>query len=439
VFERVLKTISRYSMLPPGCRVVVAVSGGADSVCLLHVLREIGANVAGVAHFNHKLRGEESEEDERFVSAIATRLALPFYRAESAPNPPRGNLEQSARRARREFFLHLIRDGACDRVALAHTRDDQAETVLFRVMRGSGLAGLAGIHPVTEDGFVRPFLDLGRDEVREYLRSHEITWRDDSSNRDARFARNRIRHDVLPQLRRDWNPRIDQALAQLADLAYEEERLWAEGTAPSYPAAVARASQDPWGVELPTDALQSLPRALARRLVRHSIRQAKGHLRGIEFQHVEQVLEMKPGRLRLPGVNVTRSFDWVRLAVSNPPALDPVEVIVPGTYEAAGIRLETDETAAAACANLNVELAAGIVLRGWRPGDHYRPVGKSRDRKLREMFQNARIPLWRRSSWPILESEGKILWARKFGAAQEFNADGGPGPVLRIWDLTKES
>jgi tRNA(Ile)-lysidine synthase len=441
VFERVLKTTSRYSMLPPGCRVVAAVSGGADSVCLLHVLQAIGANLAGVAHFNHKLRGEESDQDERFVAAMATRLALPFYRAESAANARPGNLEQAARRARREFFLHLIRDGACDRVALAHTRDDQAETVLFRVLRGSGLAGLAGIHPVTDDGFVRPFLDLGRDEVREYLQSHEIAWREDSSNTDARFARNRIRHDVLPRLRRDWNPQIDQALAQLADLAYEEERWWQDGTVHGSPVAAARGSvlEQEGAVELPTDALQSLPRALARRLVRHSIRQAKGHLRGIEFQHIEQVLEMRPGRLRLPGVNVTRSFDWVRLAVSNPPALDPVEVIVPGTYEAAGIRLETGETAATACANLKMELAAGIVLRGWRPGDHYRPVGKSRDRKLREMFQNARIPLWRRSSWPILESEGKIVWARRFGVAAEYNSDGVPGPVLHIWDLTEES
>ncbi len=159
-----LKTISRYSMLAPGDRVMVAVSGGPDSVCLLHVLREARVAVAGVAHFNHKLRGEASEEDERFVAALAERMTLPFYRAQSDLRGVRGNLEQAARRARGDFFRSLIRDGAANRVATGHTRDDQAETVLFRFLRGSGLAGLAGIHPVTSDGFIRPFIEVTRAE-----------------------------------------------------------------------------------------------------------------------------------------------------------------------------------------------------------------------------------------------------------------------------------
>src|SRR5262249_34825230 len=147
MLDRVRATISRHRMIPEGIRVIVAVSGGADSVGLLHILREIGANVVGIAHFNHKLRAQESDQDERFVAAIAAKLDLPFYRSEGCIDG--GNLEQSARRARREFYLQLIRDGAGDRVALGHTLDDQAETVLFRILRGSGLSGLAGIHPVT--------------------------------------------------------------------------------------------------------------------------------------------------------------------------------------------------------------------------------------------------------------------------------------------------
>src|SRR5271168_4907497 len=123
-------------MLTPENRVIVAVSGGPDSVCLLHVLREIGMNVAGVAHFNHLLRGEESREDERSVAGMAARMGVPFYRAEGRVGDAAGNLEQVSRRARREFLLGLLRDGAGDRVALGHTRDDQAETVLFRVLRG---------------------------------------------------------------------------------------------------------------------------------------------------------------------------------------------------------------------------------------------------------------------------------------------------------------
>ncbi len=168
VLESVLKTISRYNMLAPGCRLAVAVSGGADSVCLLHAIRElapqIGVTLAGVAHLNHQLRGEASDEDERFVASLTGRLDLPFYRASARLTGEPGNLgrnlEQAARRARSEFFAGLIRDGAADRVALGHTRDDQAETVLFRILRGSGLSGLAGISPVTRER-IHPAADRG--------------------------------------------------------------------------------------------------------------------------------------------------------------------------------------------------------------------------------------------------------------------------------------
>ncbi|MBZ5605158.1 MAG: tRNA lysidine(34) synthetase TilS [Acidobacteriia bacterium] len=417
-------------MLPPDARVVAAVSGGPDSVCLLQVLREIGANLTGVAHFNHKLRGEESEQDERFVAAMSARFGLPFFRAEGQAK--RGNLEQEARRARREFFVGLMRDGVCDRVATGHTRDDQAETVLFRILRGSGLTGLAGIHPVTEDGFVRPLIDVGRGQTREFLRSRSIEWREDSSNVDPRFARNRLRNDLLPQLRREWNPRIEQALAQLGDLAFEEERWWEKSGPLSEPLAGARGS-----VEFDLEAMQAMPRAMARRVIRRSIREIRGDLRRIEFLHIEQVLEMRQSRLRLPGLSVTKSFGRVRLAMDELAPLEPVEVVVPGTYEQAAIRLEFDETPGSACANLKVDRAATIVLRGWRLGDHYRPVGKSRDHKLKEMFQSSRVPSWQRPRWPILESKGKILWARDFGVSEECSVEDGSGPVLRIWDLSK--
>src|SRR5580700_2848625 len=211
MLARVLKTISRYNMLPAGARVIVAVSGGADSVCLLHVLTELfPTSVAGVAHFNHHWRPAASNEDERFVAALASQLTLPFFKAEATPS--QGNREQEARRARREFFASL---GST--VALGHTRDDQAETVLFRFLRGSGLAGLSGILPVG-NGIIRPLIDVTRAEVEQYLRTRNIPWREDATNQDLSFARNRIRHDLLPQLARDWNPKITDALAHLADL-----------------------------------------------------------------------------------------------------------------------------------------------------------------------------------------------------------------------------
>jgi tRNA(Ile)-lysidine synthase len=416
-------------MLAPDARVIIAVSGGPDSVCLLHVLRELGFRVTGVAHVNHKLRGEASEEDERFVAAVARDMGLAFHFT-AAPCIG-GNLEQTARRARREFFHDLIQRGLADRIALGHTLDDQAETVLFRMLRGSGLAGLAGILPVTAEGLIRPLLGVTRSEVETFLRQRGIPWREDASNREARFARNRIRQELLPRLKQDWNPRLTEVLAHLADLAYEEERWWA--------AKVARLAQQllvvtPGAVEVATGDLAKVPRPVARRLIRHAIRQVKGNLRAVQFSHIENVLELPKagGQAELPGIRAIRSFDWIRLEVPGGPQPAGGQVTVPGRCPAPDgnsmICLDVIRRApgAAACATLKSDLyfrkvPERLVLRGWRPGDRYCPQGHAGDWKLKELFQRQRVPSWRRPFWPILCWGDKILWAREFGPAAEYS------------------
>ena len=422
-------------MLPVGSRVLAAVSGGPDSVCLLLVLREIaerlGIAVAGVAHVNHHQRGAESDADERFVQAMAGAFGLPFHRHDAPGEAGPGNLEQTLRRARQEFSRSLLAAGHGTHIALGHTRDDQAETVLFRLLRGSGLAGMAGILPVTADRFVRPLLDVTRGEIAEFLRARGVPWCEDSSNREPRFARNRIRHQLLPQLQREWNPRLTQSLARVAELAYEEEKWWAVEV------ARLRLIQDG---EIDVRQLAKLPVALARRVVRQAIRGVSGDLRRIEFDHVERVLELVHaeaghGRVDLPGLPVVRSFDWIRFGI--PPAPAPArKITVPGEYSApdgqSSIVLEFFPRRA--CVTLELswrKLPDGLELRGWKAGDAYRPRGESRERKVKEMFQNTRIPSWRRAGWPILLSEERILWARDFGVAAEFAAES-RGKVVRV-------
>lgn len=410
-------------MLPQGARVIAAVSGGADSVCLLHVLRELASDsLAGVAHFNHHWRANAADEDERFVAALASQFNLPFFRAEASSIPDPGNKEQNARRARQAFFKTLPHA-----VALGHTQDDQAETVLFRFLRGSGLQGLAGIAPRSA-GIIRPLLEVPRADVEQFLRSRSIPWREDSTNADPSFARNRIRHHLLPQLTSEWNPQIKTTLAHLADLAREEESWWTDEI--DRLAAEILVIHAP-EVELPVISLQTLPRPLARRLIRRAIALTKGDLRRIDYRHVEAVMNIQR-RVKLPGATVTRSFDWVHFAPAAPiPTSAVVQIDHPGTYPCPDRRSQicvdiAQESTTNACANLNMVLE----LRGWQPGDHYRPQGHSRDHKIKEMFQKARVPSWRRVSWPILSCGERILWSRQFGVAQEF------AEVLRIQEVS---
>ena len=461
MLEKVAKTIARYSMFRPDQRVGVAVSGGADSVCLLHVLRELAPRWnlrLTVLHVDHMLRGEESRADAAFVRGLAGAhdLACELETVDVAARCREtgdNNLEQTARIGRLEFFQRLIAAGTVDRVATGHTRSDQSETVLFRFLRGSGTAGLAGIRPVTDEGIVRPLIEADRAEVEQYLRERDIPWRNDCTNGSPDFARNRIRHELLPQLTRDWNPAMPETLAHMADWAQAEESYWV-----SELALLARGHLvlDPPAVLLQVDKLASLPLAASRRLVRRAMELAKGDLRGIGFEHLAGVLEVAAsaeghGRLQVPGLDIFRSFNWLRIA---PPALDNLEnrnyrlaLPVPGTVRLPGqrmlVRTELFENAnvtemskrvynrCVGCLDWN-RLSGSLEIRNWRPGDQYQPVGHSGAEKIKVLFHEARIPLWERRHWPVVTMGDAILWSRRFGPAAEFAASQGSTALLGI-------
>jgi tRNA(Ile)-lysidine synthase len=454
VLSTVLEIISRYSMFTSGDRVGVAVSGGPDSVCLLHVLRELAPRwdlKLSVVHLEHGIRGQASRDDAAFVRDLAIRLALPFHQKSVDVPASSGNLEQDARRARQEFFRVLMAAGTVTRIATGHTRSDQAETVLYRILRGSGTTGLRGILPVTAEGIVRPLIGVSRADVEAWLGERGIEWREDATNRDATLDRNALRHDVIPMLRARFNPRLDDALSQLAELAGDEESYWDEllGAKPSASGPVILTVKD----------IASVPPALARRRIRRAMESAKGDLRQIEFPHVEMVRAMADaadghGRAQLPGLDVFRSFDWIRIA---PAGFDSgrkrdfeVGLDVPGAADLPdGGRMVTEilelKASLEPYVTVGDELDWGrlkqspgqaggsgcLEVRNWRPGDRYCRAG-SEEERVKLLFQEFRIPLWERRSWPIVTWRGKIAWARRFGVAREFAATRNSHSILRI-------
>jgi tRNA(Ile)-lysidine synthase len=449
----VIEGVARY-----GCqRIGVAVSGGGDSVFLLHALRELGSAVA-ILHVNHGLRGPESDRDEEFVRALAARCELPVH-VLVAPLLT-GNVEQEARRARYDFFADQIAAGVCEAVATGHTLDDQAETVLYRFLRGAGTAGLSGIRPVTTSGIIRPLIEMRRDEIRRYLTARNIEWREDRSNQNPEFARNRIRLQHMSELAASLNPSLPEVLASTAAWARAEEDYW---TAELTRLESLYLIENPEIILVSTKPFLELPVAVQRRLLRRAIEKVRGSLRGIDFRHVEAIRAMMAtregsGRLQLPDLDIYRSFDWLRLA---PVGIDSrlerdfeAPLLIPGRTEIPDRKLTIEMELADNIYVYNNDVQAldwqrcavslspqGLRLRNWRPGDQYQPEDRFAAEKIKTLFQEYRVPLWERRTWPVVVSTGaaeSILWSRRFGVAREFAAGPQSQKVLVIREV-KES
>lgn len=315
--ERVLQSIRRNGLLKAGERVGVAVSGGADSVALLRALgaarEELGV-VLHVVHFNHGIRGAESDADEQFVRELAKQVglgdSLHISRGDAPAESQRKklSLETAARELRHAYFDELLKSGTLDKIATAHTMDDQAETVLMRLLRGAGTRGLAGIYPEQKDlRIVRPLLEIRRAEVEAYLKTLGQDWREDATNRDPAHTRNRIRHELLPMLARDYNPRVVELLAALADTARGEEEFWQQEMARLLPlverpgepvrgggrSIATQPGAASFGLDL--ESLRKQPMAVQRRLVRAA---AAAHGISLDAEHVEEALRVVAGEVK---------------------------------------------------------------------------------------------------------------------------------------------
>lgn len=484
VVELVRQYVREQRLLQPGDRVAVAVSGGADSVALLRALVELRQElgiVLSVAHFHHGIRGAEADADRDFVRALADQLGLELHlEAGDAPAYARAHrlsLETAARDLRHAWFARLISDKQTDKIATAHTLDDQAETVLMRLVRGAGVRGLSGIFPVQEEKrLVRPLLTVTRQEVESYLKTLGQAWREDSTNQDPAHTRNRVRHQLLPMLERDFNPAIRGSLADLAETARAEADYWDQQVASalarvSRPGKPSRSGRNTSGaasrtVALDLAALTSLPLALERQVLHHVAAQLGSRL---EFVHVQQLAALARGkgagkRLALPGgLTVVRSFRELQFtsadqgddaggveAVGRAQAAYkyalrvPGEARVPELHRVIHARLiEIGKQYGAsynAATLLNPErLAPELIVRNWRAGDRFFPPRTRAPKKLKELLQSGRLgkelAANERKSWPVVESAGTIVWVRGFAVPEAFAATTGHAVLIEESDL----
>lgn len=463
--DRVLRTVRAHGLVEPGGRVLVALSGGSDSVALLHVLRELERTgvltIAGAGHLNHQLRGADADEDERFCRELTAALAvaLDVERADvrAFAREHGRSLEDAARQVRYAFLERAADRVNAAAIAVGHTRDDQAETFLLRLLRGAGPRGLAAIRP-RAGRVVRPLLDVTRAELRAYLAEHGIAFRDDASNADVSIPRNRVRHELIPFLQRAFSPAVVDVLAREAAVARDDEDLLQNE-------AIDRAASVVLGnsgvVEVEAGALTSTHPAIAARVARIALERLAGG-RFIGFDHIEALLGFARngqagGALSLPGQQAVRRGDRIELRAAAGlsrrsreaakagnsfafPLSIPGEVVL----SEAGWCISAQPLDAAPAGPLQSRgdtvtvgvsaLTPPLTVRNRRPGDRFKPLGMSgAEKKLQDFLVDRKVPRQVRDTLPlVVDRSGRIVWVVGQSVGEDFRVTGPSTGVILL-------
>ncbi len=464
VMHRVAEAIKRQRLIQRGDRVVVAVSGGPDSVALLSALHGLASSwrlSLSAAHFNYGLRGAESDDDAAFVMRLCERFSIPYLceRLTLTDDLWKGrSLQEAAREARYAALLRLCESLGANKVALGHTCDDQAETVVMWLLRGAGMTGLSGM-PCLRPPFIRPLLAVSRAEVLSYLTEQGLEFREDSSNAKPIYLRNRVRHDVLPLLKQ-FNPAILDVLTRQADILREDNRCL-DHLAEEQCARVARAAKDhEWVVDRPT--LLALDLAVQRRVVRKVIQRTAAVNRGPSFSAISLVLERvvhgdSGSCAILRHVRVIREYDTIvfqRLGdmprgTVGTSALS-VARAVPFTvsWPLTGQRLQGDlvhsDRISYPVSTRQVMLDADrltleLQVRAWRPGDRFHPFGfEGHRKKLQDFFADLKVPRSARGSIPLVIAPEGIVWVAGYRTDHRFRVTDSTRRILRLTLLDGE-
>jgi tRNA(Ile)-lysidine synthase len=486
LLQRVVDTIHRHALLRDGRRVLVALSGGADSVALLCILRELEAagalTVAGAAHLHHGLRGADADADQVFCAALAARMGVPFVaeRADVAAlaRTQKRSIEDAARQARYAFLERAAAQLGADAIAVAHTRDDQAETFLLRLLRGAGARGLGSIRPCVRlpavapkarrwslptvapkarRWVIRPLIEVERRALREYLAARGEGWREDATNRDVRIPRNRVRHELIPLLESQFSSAVVTTLAREAALARQDEDFL-QDQAIELARRIVLTDERPQ-IAIDAAGLAAAPRALSSRVVLQALERLAGG-RPISFEHVEAVLRLGPGQaVSLPGQDAVRIGDVVALrprvgrgtpgprtsdlglghnfafALSIPGEVELTAASLTVTAERLDDLTERPRKWAARGREVGVAVAGlqlPLVVRSRQPGDRFRPLGSPGVKKLQDFLVDRKVARAERDTVPlVVDGRGRIVWVVGQTVAEDFRVtDPSRGVIL---------
>ena len=451
VLRLVDQTITTYSMFQPCDSVLVGVSGGPDSVALIHILLELAPKFSlklGIAHLNHGLRLRESDSDAEFVSSLANRYNLPFYTRKVDISEYRLkhklSLEEAARQIRYGFYKKEAERNGFNKIAVGHQANENAELVLMYLLRGSGAPGISGIPPIREGQIVRPLIKVTKTEIIDYLAINGLKYVMDQLNTDLKFLRNRIRHQLLPTLKTEYNPRIIETLNRFAEIIRLEDEWMNNAIEPVFDDVLI--SKDSESLTLSVPRLCRIQVAIRRRVIRKAIEAVKGDLRRITFFHIEATLKLIEklqayGYLDLPsGLRVRRKgaelcfakeerdlpeigfkFDLAEKFTFKyfvpQPNISSVSIHIKETgAQLKFSKIKVENIPDIHCPGQHVaffdmdNLSFPLILRNFKPGDRFTPLGLNGTQKLKKYFINQKVPRSDRERCPLLLNKDKIIW-----------------------------
>ncbi|CCO08637.1 tRNA lysidine(34) synthetase TilS [Desulforamulus hydrothermalis] len=439
VLDKVRQEIARHNMIEPGQLIVVGVSGGPDSVALLHILHTLAGELGiklHAAHLNHRFRGEEARQDALFVRQLCSNWGIPCTIEErDVPGYARQkhlSAQVAAREVRYRFFYEVLQAAGGQKIALAHQADDQAESVLLNLLRGAGAGGLAGIPPVRDNLIIRPLLSLRRQEIEQYCHRQRIGFRTDSSNLKTAYRRNKIRHVLIPLLEREYSPGLVNILVRTAEQLRTEDEFMEHLAEQAYRQVLL--TRNSRRLELARGELARQPVALARRIIRLAWQEIRGSKQDLTYDHVERLLAQLPGggpqrHWELPaGITVRLTYDRLTLLKEygrNSLNLPVYPLPVPGSVATASGSTITSlllrrqdftgnprELPAHQAVLDYAQVTLPLAVRFRQEGDVLVPFGLGKPVKLKKILIDLKIPRHRRDSIPLVveQKTGRILW-----------------------------